>query len=89
MGLHRPDGSGLPLPEPRTNILVSRLLGGMYITSDTTFYVTKNKGTSATRATIGEIHGQKPITNAVSGAPLKKTPGQAFTIEWGLGQVFD
>ena len=60
---------------------------GNDITSNTTFYVTKNKGTSANLATIWEIHGQKPITNAVSGAPLKKTPGQAFTIEWGLGQV--
>jgi hypothetical protein len=52
---------------------------GNNITSGTTFYITKNKGTSANLATDWEIHGQKSGTNI--------TPGQAFTIEWGLGQV--
>jgi hypothetical protein len=52
---------------------------GNDITSGTTFYVTKNKGTSANLATDWEIHGQKSGTNI--------TPGQAFTMEWGLGQV--
>lgn len=41
-----------------------------------TFYVTKNKGTSANLFTDWEIQ---------SGMNL--TPGQAFTMEWGLGQV--
>jgi hypothetical protein len=52
---------------------------GNNITSGTTFYVTKNKGTSANLATDWEIHGQKAGTNI--------TPGQVFTIEWGFGQV--
>ena len=52
---------------------------GNNITSGTTFYITKNKGTSANLATDWEIHGQKSGTNI--------TPGQAFTMEWGLGQV--
>ena len=50
-----------------------------FITSGTTAYLTKNKGTTANLTTAWEIHGQKSGTNI--------TPGQAFTIEWGLGQV--
>lgn len=52
---------------------------GNDITSGTTFYITKNKGTSANLFTDWEIHGEK------SGVDL--TPGQAFTMEWGFGQV--
>jgi hypothetical protein len=52
---------------------------GNNITSGTTFYITKNKATTANLTTDWEIHGQKSGTNL--------TPGQAFTIEWGLGQV--
>jgi hypothetical protein len=52
---------------------------GNNITSGTTFYITKNKGTTANLSTDWEIHGQKSGTNV--------TPGQAFTMEWGLGQV--
>lgn len=52
---------------------------GNDITTNTTAYLTKNKGTSANLATIWEIHGQKDGTDI--------TPGQAFTIEWGIGQV--
>jgi hypothetical protein len=60
---------------------------GNDITANTTVYLTKNKGTSANLATIWEIHGQKQITNSISGLPATKTPGHTFTIEWGLGQV--
>ncbi len=52
---------------------------GNFITSQTTLYITKNKGTSANMTTAWEIHGQKSGSNI--------TPGQAFTDEWGLGQV--
>jgi hypothetical protein len=52
---------------------------GNNITSGTTVYITKNKGTSANLSTDWEIHGQKSGTNL--------TPGQAFSMEWGLGQV--
>jgi hypothetical protein len=31
--------------------------------------------------------GKNKSQNMVSGLPANKTPGQAFTIEWGLGQV--
>ena len=44
-----------------------------------TGYITKNKGTSASLFTDWEIHGKKSGTDI--------TPGQAVTIEWGLGQV--
>jgi hypothetical protein len=52
---------------------------GNDITSGTTVYLTKNKGTTANLATAWEIHGQKRGTNI--------TPGQTFTAEWGFGQV--
>ena len=52
---------------------------GNDITSGTTLYITKNKGTTANLVTNWEIHGQKSGTNI--------TPGEAFTMEWGLGQV--
>jgi hypothetical protein len=52
---------------------------GNDITSGTTYYVTKNKGTTANLFTDFESHRQKTGTNF--------TPGQAFTIEWGVGQT--
>jgi hypothetical protein len=52
---------------------------GNNLTSGTTLYITKNKATTANLATDWEIHGQKSGTNI--------TPGQAFTMEWGFGQV--
>jgi hypothetical protein len=52
---------------------------GNNLTSGITYYITKNKGTSANLATDWEFHGQKSGTNI--------TPGQAFTIEWGFGQI--
>ncbi len=52
---------------------------GNDITTGTTVYITKNKGTSANLFTDWETHGQKTGTNL--------TPGKAFTDEWGLGQV--
>lgn len=52
---------------------------GNFITSGTTFYITKNQTTTANLTTAWEIHGKKEGTN--------ETPGQAFTDEWGLGQV--
>ena len=52
---------------------------GNNLATGTTFYVTKNKGTSLSLATNWEIHGQKRQTNI--------TPGQAVTDEWGLGQI--
>jgi hypothetical protein len=52
---------------------------GNAITSGTTLYITKNQATTANLSTVWEIHGQKSGTNI--------TPGQAFTDEWGLGQI--
>jgi hypothetical protein len=52
---------------------------GNNITSGTTLYLTKNQGTTANLTTDWEIHGQKRGTDI--------TPGQAFTMEWGIGQI--
>jgi hypothetical protein len=60
---------------------------GNDITSGTTLYVTKNKGTTANLATDWEIHGQKTVSSTPSGQFSKITPGQAFTMEWGVGQA--
>jgi hypothetical protein len=60
---------------------------GNNITSGTTFYITKDKGTSANLATDWEIHGQKTVASIPSRQLSKITPGQAFTMEWGIGQV--
>ncbi len=53
---------------------------GNDVTTGTTIYLTKNKGTTANLFTDWEVHGQKQGT--------KFTPGQTFTDEWGIGQVF-
>ena len=60
---------------------------GNNITSGTTFYITKNQGTTANLFTVWETHGQKTVASPVSGQLSKITPGQAFTAEWGIGQV--
>jgi hypothetical protein len=52
---------------------------GNDITTGTTLYITKNQATTANLSTAYEIHGEKRGTNI--------TPGQAFTMEWGIGQV--
>jgi len=55
---------------------------GNHLQTGTTYYITKNKGTSANLFTDWEVHGPRQGTNGTN-----KTPGQAFTDEWGLGQV--
>ncbi len=55
---------------------------GNHAQTGTTVYLTKNRGTTANLFTDWEVHGARPGTNNTN-----KTPGQAFTIEWGLGQV--
>lgn len=60
---------------------------GNNITSGTTFYITKNKATSANLATDWEIHGQRKAASIPAGQFSNITPGQAFTLEWGFGQV--
>jgi hypothetical protein len=60
---------------------------GNNITSGTTFYITKNKATSANLSTDWEVHGQKTVASLVSGQLSKITPGQAFSMEWGIGQI--
>jgi hypothetical protein len=70
-----PTGKFFPLA---LNNVGSGYWGNNFATG-TTFYVTKNKGTSLNLATNWEFHGKKREINI--------TPGQAFTDEWGLGQV--
>jgi hypothetical protein len=55
---------------------------GNHLQTGSTLYLTKNKGTSANLFTDWEVHGSRLGTNNTY-----KTPGQAFTMEWGLGQV--
>lgn len=55
---------------------------GNHLLTGATVYITKNKGTSANLFTDWEVHGGRQGTNGTD-----KTPGQAFTDEWGLGQV--
>jgi len=52
---------------------------GHHFLTGSTAYLTKNKGTSANLFADWEVHTKKDGTNV--------TPGQAFTIEWGIGQV--
>jgi len=60
---------------------------GNNITSGTTFYITKNKATSANLLTDWEVHGQRKAASVPAGQVSNVTPGQAFTMEWGLGQL--
>ena len=55
---------------------------GNHLQTGTTCYITKNKGTSANLFTDWEVHGPRQGTNSTF-----KTPGQAFTDEWGVGQI--
>jgi hypothetical protein len=55
---------------------------GNHLQTGTTLYITKNKGTSANVFTDWEVHGNRQGTNNTF-----KSPGQAFTDEWGLGQI--
>jgi hypothetical protein len=79
-------GEAMMLPTGRYTPGASDNVGtgyfGNHLLSGTTVYITKNKGTSANLFTDWEVHGGRPGTNGTN-----KTPGQAFTMEWGLGQV--
>ncbi len=55
---------------------------GNHFISGTTYYITKNKTTSANVFIDWEEHGQKATTFGT-----RMTPGQAFTMEWGVGQL--
>ena len=52
---------------------------GNHFQTGTTYYITKNRGTSASLFTDWEVHQTMHGTD--------KTPGQAFTDEWGIGQI--
>ena len=77
---------GLMLPTGRYTPGATNNVGtgyfGNHLMTGSTVYITKNKGTSANLCTDWEVHGGRPGTNNTN-----KTPGQAFTMEWGLGQV--
>lgn len=55
---------------------------GNHFQSGTTLYLTKNRGTSVNLFTDWEVHEYRQGTNNTS-----KQPGQAFTDEWGVGQI--
>jgi hypothetical protein len=76
-------GYAFVAPTGKFSPLASNNVGSGYwgnnFATGTTFYLTKNKGTSLNLSTDWEIHGTKRQINI--------TPGQAFTDEWGLGQI--
>jgi hypothetical protein len=91
LGWHKPRvdfivADGLMLPTGRYSPGATNNVGtgyfGNHLQTGSTFYLTKNRGTSANLFTDWEVHGSRTGTNGTS-----KTPGQAFTDEWGLGQV--
>jgi hypothetical protein len=91
LGWHRPRfdfqiGDGFMIPTGRYSPGATNNVGtgyfGNHLITGTTFYITKNKGTSANLFTDWEVHGSRAGTNGTS-----KTPGQAFTMEWGVGQA--
>ena len=77
---------GMMVPTGRYNPGATNNVGtgyfGNHLLDGITYYITKNKGTSANVFTDWEVHGERQGTNGTV-----KTPGQAFTLEWGLGQV--
>jgi hypothetical protein len=77
---------GIVAPTGRYNPGASNNVGtgyfGNHLVDGITYYITKNKGTSFNVFTDWEAHGARQGTNNT-----QKTPGQAFTLEWGLGQV--
>ena len=79
-------GEAIIAPTGRYNPGASDNVGtgyfGNHLVDAVTLYLTKNKGTSANVFTDWEVHGARQGTNGT-----QKTPGQAFTTEWGLGQV--
>lgn len=84
-------GYGFTAPTGRYTAGATNNVGSGYwgnnITSATTLYITKNKATTANLASDWEIHGQRSAASMPTGQTSKITPGEAFTIEWGLGQV--
>ena len=76
-------GYAFTAPTGRFSPLASNNVGSGYwgnnFATGTTVYLTKNKGTQINLATNWEFHGKKREINI--------TPGQAFTDEWGLGQI--
>jgi hypothetical protein len=73
-------------PNGRYTVGASDNIGSGYwgnnLLSGTTAYLTKNKATTANLTTNWEFHGSKDTPRGTS-----ITPGQAFTIEWGIGQT--
>jgi hypothetical protein len=79
-------GDGFIVPSGRYHPGATNNVGsgyfGNHLMTGSTLYLTKSKGTSANLFTDWEVHGRRNGT-----AGTFKTPGQAFTIEWGLGQI--
>jgi hypothetical protein len=79
-------GYAVMLPTGRYSPGANNNIGSGYVGNDvfmgTTVYLTKDKGTSANIFADWEAHSHRQGLNGTF-----KTPGQAFTDEWGLGQV--
>jgi hypothetical protein len=83
-------GDGFVAPTGRYTPGASDNIGSGYwgnqVMSGTTVYLTKNRGTTANLFTDWEQHGSKD-TSTSSANRYSVTPGQTFTMEWGIGQV--
>jgi hypothetical protein len=79
-------GDAFMIPTGRYNPGATNNVGsgyfGNHLQGAATYYITKNKGTSANIFTDWEAHGSR-----VGAVSTSKTPGQAFTMEWGVGQI--
>ena len=64
-----------------SNNIGSGYWGNHWLTG-TTLYLTKNQGTSLNLFTDWEFHRSRQVVGN-----NRVTPGQAFTTEWGLGQI--
>ncbi len=76
-------GYGLTIPTGRYVDGATNNIGSGYwghnLLSNWTVYLTKNKTTTANLTTVWEIHSTKDGSHI--------TPGQAFSVEWGIGQM--
>jgi hypothetical protein len=79
-------GDALMVPTGRYSPCATNNTGtgyfGNHFTTGSTVYLTKNKRTSVNLFTDWEVRGRRQGTNNAY-----KTPGQAFTDEWGTGQI--
>jgi hypothetical protein len=85
-------GYAFSAPTGRYSAGASNNVGSGYVgnnlTTGTTFYITKNKGTSANLATDWEIHGQRRTGSVPAGQISNKTPAKPSPSNGDSGRFF-